>query len=97
MDNASGHLALEALDRALTHRPDRDGDAFSDATEQLCRFRDVMIADTREGEEAHRAHLGRLNAIISAVLAGHFPLGKTPWPEVETAVGALRELMRDLG
>lgn len=92
MDSAPGQRALTALDRALAHQPERDGDAFSEATEQLCQFRDAMIGDARAGER--RDDLGALNAIISGVLAGHFPLGKTPWPEVQSATDALRRLLQ---
>jgi hypothetical protein len=93
VDSASGDKALDALDRALAHRPERDDEAFSDATEHLCRLRDAMIAETRAGPVAHRERLGQLNAIISAVLSGHFPLGKTPWPEVQAATACLRSLL----
>ncbi len=79
--------ALEAFDRILAHRPDRDGEAFSALTSHLCHMRDQLIASRREG--ADDAKLGRLNAIISLALAGHFPLGNTPWPAIEQARGAL--------
>ncbi len=85
-------MALAALDRALEHRPDRDGQAFSDVTEHLCRMRDLLIAERRSGAGAED-RLGRLNAIISSTLAGHFPLGNTPWPLVEQARDALATLL----
>ncbi len=83
----AGLRALESLDRALSQQPVRDGHAFSAATESLCRMRDGLSSDE---DEASR---GAVNAVISAVLAGHFPLGKTPWPEVEAAATILRRLV----
>lgn len=96
MDRSAGTKALDALDRALAQQPERDGDAFSEATENLCRLRDTIIADCRGGDSEHRERLGMLNAIISTALAGHFPLGRTPWPEVQTATNHLRTLVGEL-
>ena len=87
--------ALAALDRALAHRPDRDGEAFAEATQHLCRMRDLLIAERRAGQRSE-PHLSRLNAVISSAQAGHFPLGATPWPVVETAQSALRAIVADL-
>ncbi len=90
MDDAAreaGRQALASLERALAQKPVRDGEVFSGATESLCRLRDGLTA---EGDVDRR---GTVNAVISAVLAGHFPLGQTPWPEVETAVAALRTVL----
>jgi hypothetical protein len=92
---AEGAKALEALDRALAHRPKRDGEAFSETTEHLCRMRDLLIGHCRAGAGL-QDQLDRLNAVISSSLAGHFPLGNTPWPEVEKARDALRSLVTDL-
>jgi hypothetical protein len=92
---AEGAKALEALDRALAHRPKRDGEAFSETTEHLCRMRDLLIGHCRAGAGL-QDKLDRLNAVISSSLAGHFPLGNTPWPEVEKARDALRSLVTDL-
>ena len=92
---AEGSKALEALDRALAHRPKRDGEAFSETTEHLCRMRDLLIAHCRAGA-ALQDKLGRLNAVISSSLAGHFPLGNTPWPEIEKARDQLRRLVADV-
>ena len=76
-------------------KPKRDGEAFAATTEHLCRMRDLLIAHCRAGADDH-ARLGQLNAIISSALAGHFPLGNTPWPEVEKARDALRNLVTEL-
>jgi len=86
--------ALAELDRALAARPHADGEAFSAATRHLCRARDGMIRRHREvGATAEsRRRLEHVNAVISVLLAGHFPLGKIPWTELEKARGWLAEL-----
>lgn len=89
---SEGRKALDALDRALQHKPKRDGEAFSATTEHLCRMRDLIIAERRTGAGDDDS-LERLNAVISSTLAGHFPLGNTPWPEVERAREELRALL----
>ena len=87
-----GEAALAALDRALAHKPKRDGHAFAEMTEHLCTMRDLLIAHGRR-EDALPPLLERLNSVISTALAGHFPLGTTPWSEVEHARGVLRDLI----
>lgn len=79
--------ALAELDRALAARPHADGEAFSAATRHLCRVRDGMIRQQREfGRTVEsRRRLEHVNAAISVVLAGHFPLGAVPWAELEKA------------
>ena len=81
----AGRKALDALGQALSHQPSRDDDAFAAATENLCRLRDLLDPAAEQR--------GAVNAVISAVLAGHFPLGKTPWAEVEVATATLRTLV----
>jgi len=90
--SSAGQKALAALERALAHKPRRVGEAFTETTEHLCRMRDLLIAERRAlGGDDRR--LERLNAVISSALAGHFPLGDTPWPEVEKARDELRALV----
>ena len=91
--DAAGRQALAALERALAGKPRRDGEAFSEATEHLCRMRDALIDHCRQGAQGRREGLGEVNAIISSALAGHFPLGETPWPEVRGAAEHLRALL----
>jgi len=89
---AEGEAALAALDRAIAARPARDGPAFAAATAHLCRMRDRLVAQGREAG-ARPPELGLVNAIISTALGGHFPIGTTPWPEIEHARDALARLL----
>ncbi len=92
-----GRASLDALDKVIADKPHKVGPDFSAATRHLCAFRDALIAQFRAaGDEAThpvRERLGRVNAVISTVLAGHFPLGPIPWAEIEKAREQLREVV----
>ncbi|RVU16402.1 hypothetical protein [Methylobacterium oryzihabitans] len=88
-----GREALTALDAALAQRPHKDHSSLSQATTCLCAFRDNLIAAGRDGRPS--PDMMRLNAIISVVLAGHFPLGAVPWDELVLARGWLADLVAD--
>ena len=91
---AEGEAALAALDRALAQQPKRDGHAFAEMTEHLCSMRDLLIDHGRTQGVAPPL-LERLNSVISTALAGHFPLGRTPWSEVGHARGVLQRLIEE--
>ena len=76
--------ALASLDKALAHKPRKDDADFAAALEHLCELRDELLAHCRGGAPS-REQLGQVNALISVVMAGHFPLSGIPWPEVERA------------
>jgi len=79
--------ALEAMDRLLAKRPQKEDHAFSEATRCLCALRDELIR-RQSGADAspeERGQLERLNAVISVVVGGHFPLESIPWDEIEKA------------
>jgi len=84
--------ALAFLDQAIAAAPDRDGHAFSHALMRLSAVRDEAAArDGRRTEESRR-RLMHMNAVLSMILAGHFPLGSPPWDEIKKARGWLAEL-----
>jgi hypothetical protein len=95
----AGQAALAAIDRALEHRPEKDGHDFAEAAQRLARLRDAMIARHRDAPPppAARERLARLNAVLSVVLGGHFPLGSIPWHEIELARGWLADLLSESG
>lgn len=77
-----GRAALDNIDAALRQRPDPEGKALSRAVEYLSAWRDQMIG-ARDPALAQR--LAHVNAAISVVMATNFPLGETPWSELEKA------------
>ena len=90
--------ALEALDRAMADRPQTDGQAFSASAHHLSLLRDDLAKRQREhGPTAEsRRRLEHVNAIISVVLAGHFPLGAIPWDELDKARAWLADITSGL-
>ncbi len=85
MANNAGAVALAALDTILAQEPEPDHDLFSKSLHCLSVFRNSLITSGQRGELEH------VNAVISVVMAGHFPLGKLPWEELHKARGWLAE------
>ena len=84
--------ALGKIDQALAARPRTDADALTEATQLLCAHRQQWAdADGRS------ARLETLNSVISVVLAAHYPMGGTPWAQLESARGWLAELQANQG
>ncbi len=76
--------ALAAIDRLLADRPDKIGHDFSAATRHLASWRDILARRWRHSAAEHdRRALERVNAGLSVILGGQFPLGQVPWPEIE--------------
>lgn len=95
MSDQPGHDALRELDKALAAKPRRDGEAFSATTKSLCGMREKVIARVdRDPSPEHRNALNHLNAIISVVLGGHYPLGQVPWDELQKARSWLEDIVR---
>ena len=76
--------ALRYLDDILAAEPRADQHLFSCCIQALTRLRDGL-ADAQAREGGTRPSLQHVNAIISVVMAGQFPLGKLPWQELHTA------------
>jgi hypothetical protein len=76
--------ALQAIDRLLAERPEKVGHDFSEATRRLCAWRDGLVQRWRQTRgEDDGLELERVNAAISVVVGGQFPLGHVPWREIE--------------
>lgn len=83
--------ALAAIDTLLADRPEKIGHDFSEATRRLTAWREQCIARWRETQAMEaRRRLDRVNAAISVVVGGQFPLGRVNWDSIESA-------RRDLG
>jgi hypothetical protein len=98
-NEAIARPALDKLDKALAAKPHPDAHAFSAAAHELSLLRDRMAAHQREigATVDSRRRLEHVNAVISVVLAGHFPLGSVPWPELEKARDWLAKLADEAG
>jgi hypothetical protein len=96
MPDPEGWEAIAAIDRLLADSPDKVGHDFSAATRCLASWRDALVQHRRDLSAGgdHQA-LERVNAAISVILGGEFPLGKVPWPEIARVRQQLRELLRD--
>ncbi len=93
MPETGEHGALAAIDRLLADRPNKVGHDFSAATRHLCAWRDSLAQRWRHtAAENDRRALERVNAALSVILGGQFPLGQVPWPEIERARQDLGEL-----
>lgn len=88
----AGREALGKIDEVLAARPHKDDYVLSDATQALCTLRDGLIAEAT-GDAAARDRLEALNAVLGVVLGAHFPIGETPWEELEKARGWLAGLL----
>jgi formate dehydrogenase major subunit len=77
------HAVLEAIDKLLAEKPEKVGHDFSEATQRLCAWRDDLAARWRQTHaDEDRRKLDRVNAAISVVVGGQFPLGPVPWAEI---------------
>jgi hypothetical protein len=92
----AGREALAAIDRLLADRPDKIGHNFSAATRHLAAWRDAVVQRWRQSAaEKDRGTLERVNAGLSVILGGQFPLGQVPWPAIEETRRDLQELASD--
>ncbi len=93
MDDELAHEVLRTIDTLLEERPDKVGHDFSDATRRLSAWRDALAERWRETRSASdRRNLERVNAALSVVLGGQFPLGNVPWGHIERVRQDLAEL-----
>lgn len=94
-NEAPAHAALAELDKALAAKPHIEGHTLSAAAHELSLLRNKMAERQREqgATPESRRRLEHVNAVISIVLAGHFPLGGIPWQELEKARGWLAALV----
>lgn len=83
---APGREALAQMDAVLARKPEKDGHALAQATRCLAEYRDAITpADLGRAPPPERERLGRVNAILSLVMALHFPIGEPPWDDFQAA------------
>jgi hypothetical protein len=94
----SGRRALTVLDRALGQPPERMADDLPEAVRTLARLRNRLIdqrrADPDSPEVAER--LDRVNAILSVVAGGEYPIVGIRRERIVDARDALAGLVEDL-
>ena len=90
MASDTGARVLAALDKLLAERPERGGRDFSEATRCLTAYREEVLGCAGL-DQARR--LAVVNAAISVVIGGHFPLGEVPWDQIERVRERLGELV----
>jgi hypothetical protein len=96
MSDPVGWEAIAAIDRLLADQPEKVAHDFSAATRCLASWRDALVRRRRDlpaGGDHHA--LERVNAAISVILGGEFPLGKVPWREIDRVRQLLRELLHE--
>ena len=95
-DSTPGHDALAQIDRVLAGRSKKDDHALSQATVNLAKLRDGLTAAWRAHgiSPAQRKQLDHVNAVITIVLAIHYPLGGIPWPDLEKARAWLADIVQ---
>jgi hypothetical protein len=77
----------------MAARPHKDDYVLSDTTQYVCEFRDRLIDEANNAGADGHSRLERINAVLSVVLAMHFPLGETQWDELGQARGWLADLI----
>ncbi|MBV9734311.1 MAG: hypothetical protein JO209_00275 [Acidisphaera sp.] len=96
IDLHPGDVALQKLDDALAHQPEKGMHDFAVAVESLCVLRDALIRRRRAGDTDALQHcLDRLNGVISVVVGSEYPLPSVRWDRVAKARGVLAELVAD--
>jgi hypothetical protein len=83
--------ARAALERAMSARPHLDGHALTEATTCVCQYRDDLRKAVRSdpGDSGGRDRLAAANLAVTLLMAGHYPLGETPWAQMEQLGGLL--------
>jgi hypothetical protein len=89
--------AVGTLDHLLRNHPAEIAEELSDAVRCVITLRDSMI-DHRDqyGRTPEKdAQLQRVNAVISAIVAGEFPLMGIRWKRIEGARDLLKQVLAE--
>jgi hypothetical protein len=85
--------ALRAVEQLLEDQPDKIGHDFSEALRALTVWRNELLVRWRETQaDVDQQSLGRLNAVLSVLMGGQFPIGAVPWPHIQHARDELAAL-----
>jgi hypothetical protein len=88
---------VDKLDHLLRNHPAETADELTEAVRCAVALRDRMIERRRRGGSDPRrdARLRQVNAVISAIVAGEFPLTGIRWQRIEGARDLLRKVLRE--
>jgi hypothetical protein len=87
--------AVAKLDYLLRNHPADTSDELTEAVRCAVAVRDRMIERRRLGAQdpAESERLRQVNAVISAIVAGEFPLMGIRWKRIEGARDLLRNIL----
>jgi hypothetical protein len=90
-------VAVEKLDYLLRNHPAEMAEELSDAVRCVVAVRDSIIEHRdRAGRTAlNDSQLQRVNAVVSAIVAGEFPLMGVRWKRIEGARDLLRKVLAE--
>lgn len=99
-DSVHGHCreAMAKLDYLLRNHPAETADELTDAVRCAVDLRDKMIERRRvQGaqNDAQNRRLRQVNSIISAIVAGEFPLMGIRWQRIEGARDLLKQVLAE--
>jgi hypothetical protein len=99
-DDLCGHCRTELvkLDYLLRNHPAETADELTDAVRHTVELRDRMIERRRtqhRESDGHDRRLRLVNSIISAIVAGEFPLMGIRWKRIEGARDLLKQVLAD--
>ena len=87
--------AVAAIDQLLADQPDKVGADFSAATRSLVAWRNALALRWRHSTtKEDRQAVDCVNAALSVILGGQFPLGSVQWSEIKKVQRDLAELAR---
>ena len=98
--DALGHCreAVAKLDYLLRNHPAETAEELTDAVRCTVALRDTMI-ERRHGpggeSERQDRRLRQVNSIISAIVAGEFPLMGIRWKRIEGARDLLKQVLAE--
>jgi len=89
--------AIAKLDYLLRNHPAEIAEELSDAVRCVVALRDSMIEHRHQaGATPERdAQLQKVNAVISAIVAGEFPMMGIRWKRIEGARDLLKQVLSE--